>query len=304
MTLPRLHLVYKSAQARNAHWGRSFHRTMSSSSVHVVAQNGFGSGRGELYDSARPSYPTDVISYIRTVASDSAAPLNIAEIGAGTGLFTRALLSHPAWAGSIATLKAIEPSADFRTVWEQKNTAKDLASITHGSFDTTGVQDNWADLVIIAQAFHWCPNYDSACAEFARILKKDGAVVFVWNLEDRDAAHWVAQLRDRIESHEAGTPQFRLGLWRQAFKEHSYIKSFKEPEENSYSYHLPASEDTCVNRALSKSYISVLEQDEKDKVVHDIRDILARGDGKVWIDESRGIFQYPYKTLVVVSRKK
>lgn len=69
-------------------------------------------------------------------------------------------------------------------------------------------------------------------------------------------------------------------------------------------YHLDTSEQICVNRALSKSYISILPPDEKERVCEDIKAIVARGDGRVWIDESQGVFEYPYKTLVVLSRKK
>ena len=75
-------------------------------------------------------------------------------------------------------------------------------SINEGTFDATGIEDQWGDLVVIAQvdcmlpsiinvlrmafqAFHWCPEYDRACAEFARILKPNGMVAFIWNLEDR-----------------------------------------------------------------------------------------------------------------------
>jgi ubiquinone/menaquinone biosynthesis C-methylase UbiE len=37
----------------------------------------------------------------------------------------------------------------------------------------------------IPQAFHWCPDYDAASKEFARILKPNGIVALIWNLEDR-----------------------------------------------------------------------------------------------------------------------
>ena len=37
----------------------------------------------------------------------------------------------------------------------------------------------------VRQAFHWCPDYDKASREFARILKPDGVVALIWNLEDR-----------------------------------------------------------------------------------------------------------------------
>ncbi|KAG2753235.1 S-adenosyl-L-methionine-dependent methyltransferase [Suillus brevipes Sb2] len=276
-------------------------RTMTTK-VHAIAQTGFGTGTNALYDRARPSYPTECLSYIRQV-SKSTAPLNVVEIGAGTGIFTRALLAHSEWAASIGTLRAIEPSEGMRDVWT--DTVDDnRCSIVKGTFDNTGVEDGWADLIIIAQAFHWCPDYGKASAEFGRILKKDGAVVFIWNLEDRDGAGWVAQLRDRIEAHEKGTPQFRLNLWRKTFSTPEYISLFHPQEEEEWAYHLLANEQIVTDRAQSKSYIAVLPPDEKAKVVEDIKGILDRGDGRVWINKEEGTYQYPYKTYIVVARKK
>ncbi|KAG6334831.1 hypothetical protein ID866_4253 [Astraeus odoratus] len=285
------------------------------SDVHAIAQSGYDSGTNELYDRARPSYPGPSLTFIKSAAAKSEA-LNIVEIGAGTGLFTRALLSHPDWSPCITRLRAVEPSEGMRKVWAEKN-VEDKATIEDGTFQGTTVTDGWADLVIVAQvsgvpaprsygspslvlqAFHWCPDYDKACAEFARILKKDGAVVFIWNLESRDRAAWAAQVRDCIERHEQGTPQFRLGLWRQAFATSSYIQNFHEPEEKVWDYHVVTTEQLAIDRALSKSYISVLPPEQKASVVSELIAIMARGDDRVWVDQSRGMFEYPYQTLVV-----
>ena len=38
------------------------------------------------------------------------------------------------------------------------------------------------------QAFHWCPDYEKAAQEFARVLKPQGTLAFIWNLEDRYVA--------------------------------------------------------------------------------------------------------------------
>ena len=40
---------------------------------------------------------------------------------------------------------------------------------------------------ILSQAYHWCPDYEAATAEFSRILKPNGTVAYIWNLEDRSA---------------------------------------------------------------------------------------------------------------------
>lgn len=66
------------------------------------------------------------------------------------------------------------------------DTVKDeRVSTAEGTFDHTNVEDGWADLVVIAQAFHWCPDYGKAAEEFSRILKPNGIVALIWNLEDR-----------------------------------------------------------------------------------------------------------------------
>ena len=99
----------------------------------------------------------------------------------------------------------------------------------------------------------------------------------------------MAQLRDRIESHESGTPQFRLGLWRATFDTPSYQKFFQPPEERTFEFNLVGTRDIVVNRACSKSYIAVLPSDEKAKVIQDIDAILDRKDGLVWSDEAKEI---------------
>ncbi|THU89516.1 S-adenosyl-L-methionine-dependent methyltransferase [Dendrothele bispora CBS 962.96] len=275
---------------------------MSGVNVHSIAAQGFGQGTNELYDRARPSYQSVAISHIKAaVRSDS--KLNVLEIGAGTGIFTRALLVHPEWKDAIAQLKAVEPSSGMREVFAKTVTDK-RATVQEGTFDNTGVEDGWADVIIIAQAFHWAPDHERACTEFSRVLKPNGVWTMIWNLEDRDAARWVAGLRNRIEQHESGSPQFRLGLWRKAFETIAYNKFFEPQEERVFQYTLETTEDQVLDRACSKSYIAVLPPDEKEKVVSDVRAVLQKGEDKEWIDESKGVFKYPYQTFVVVCRKK
>ncbi|CAL1704518.1 unnamed protein product [Somion occarium] len=275
---------------------------MAAATVHKMAKEGFGTGTNELYDRARPSYQSSALAHIKSSVRGT-PPLNVVELGAGTGIFTRALLAHPDWSQSIKQHRAIEPSEGMRTVFA--NTVKDeRVSVAEGTFDNTGVEDQWADLVVIAQAFHWCPDFDKAVTEFSRILKPNGIVTLIWNLEDRDAAPWVAQLRDRIEAHENGTPQFRLNLWRAVFSTSSYNKLFDAPDEKVFEYILPGTREIVVERASTKSYIAVLPPDEKEKVRKDVGEIVDRGDGLKWIEKEKGIFEYPYRTLVVVWRKK
>lgn len=270
-------------------------------SIHAIAQKGFGVGTNELYDRVRPSYQSDALQYIRdAIDGDS---LNIVEIGAGTGIFTRALFEHPAWNNSIAKLEAVEPSSGMLEVFAKALSENSRVAYRKGTFSESTLPNEWADVIFIAQALHWCPDFNAAAAEFARILKPKGTAIFIWNLEDRDAAAWVAQVRERIERHEEGTPQFRLMEWRKIFETPNYKALFSIPDEKTWINQLPATADLVISRALSKSYIAVRPEEDKKAIERDIRTYLTEGHDMVKSAEVGGDFVYPYKTYVVLAKK-
>lgn len=120
----------------------------------------------------------------------------------------------------------------------------------------------------------------------------------------RDAARWVAHVRNTIEQHEKGSPQFRLFLWRQTFDTPFYKQFFESPEEFTWSYSLVGTEDIVVDRACSKSYIAILSPNEREEVCQKLRDIVRVGEDKEWINKAAGTFHYPYQSLVVIAQKR
>ena len=62
------------------------------------------------------------------------------------------MLAHPDWAAdsTIAQLRALEPSAGMRAQFA-KTVVDSRVSVAEGTFDSTGVEDGWADIVVIAQ---------------------------------------------------------------------------------------------------------------------------------------------------------
>ncbi|KAJ7750475.1 S-adenosyl-L-methionine-dependent methyltransferase [Mycena maculata] len=271
-----------------------------SSTVHANSTTGFRKGTNELYNQARARYQPEALSHLRQ-AIKSDGPLNIVEIGSGTGLFTRALLAHPAWT-AVQKLKAVDPNEGMRETFA-KYTVDDRVVVSEGTFDSTGVESGWADLVIIAHAFHWCLDYEAAAAEFARVLKPEGVFALIWNHEDRDAAKWLDQVRERVERDEKGSPHWRTGLWRQIFEAPSYTKYFLHPEEQTFRYEIPGTTEGIVSRGLSSSRITVLAESEKEEFVKDVEAIMERGESKVWIEEDK-TFIYPHRTDLVISRRK
>jgi SAM-dependent methyltransferase len=102
--------------------------------------------------------------------------LKILEPGAGTGIFTRLLVAppseeYPRW--NIDTLIGVEPSPGMREAWEkglQKVARSGMGNvkIVDGTFDNfsqvsdCGVTEGTVDLIVIAQAWHWCPDHEAA----------------------------------------------------------------------------------------------------------------------------------------------
>ncbi|KAJ7040752.1 S-adenosyl-L-methionine-dependent methyltransferase [Mycena alexandri] len=269
-------------------------------SVHAYSQASFAKGTNELYNNARAQYRPEALLHLRR-AIKSSEPLNIIEIGSGTGLFTRALLVHEEWT-AVRSLKAVEPSEGMRETFS-KYTTDPRVAVFEGTFDRTGVDSGWADLLVIAHAFHWCLDYEGAAAEFARVLKHNGVLALIWNHQDRDAAQWLAQVRERVERDEKGSPHWRTGLWRQLFGVPSYAKSFAPAEEQTFRYNTPGTLDGIISRGLSSSRIVTLTDAGKEIFVKDVEEIMQRGEGKVWIEEEKGTFEYPHRTDLVICKR-
>ncbi|SCV71816.1 BQ2448_4510 [Microbotryum intermedium] len=291
------------------------------------------SGGSGLYDASRPTYPKQAIKDILAQLPNRST---VVELGAGTGIFTRNFIDAVSTGagGNKAIEKwiAVEPSEGMRKGFKDKWDGKSGVQMecVDGLFDEISVEDAKADLVCIAQAFHWVGSDGSkAIKEIARVLKPGGLCAMVWNLEDREQP-WVAKVRDLYEHHEAGelahsrgmpvigerllnlwvaglcegTPQYRLGLWKSIFQTEEYKSSFSEHSFKHYSQTLETNEDLVVNRALSKSYITSLSKEKQEELAEKIRDLVKGADDKVWIEEGKGTFEYPYTTdLFTFTRK-
>ncbi|GAA5908864.1 hypothetical protein JCM6882_005470 [Rhodosporidiobolus microsporus] len=282
------------------------------------------SGASGLYDRARPSYPADAISSILSrlpAASSTGEGALIVELGAGTGLFTRGLLSALSVPGSpyhgrVRKVLAVEPSEGMRVGFEKGLEREGLrgadgkvagveVECVEGTFEKVPVGEGEADLVVIAQAFHWIGHDGSrAVDEIARVLKPGATWAKIWNLEDRNTP-WVAQLRDTYEKFEKDTPQYRLGYWRSIWDLPSFPRLFTSPESHDiFTRSLPTTEDLVVDRIFSKSYITALSDEERKGVEEKAREIVRRGEGKEWIEAKEGVFAYPYATDLFMTTRK
>ncbi|GAA1119600.1 class I SAM-dependent methyltransferase [Nesterenkonia jeotgali] len=166
------------------------------------------------YDALRPRYPEAAVKQLLAAATghlpagqdgmrqdtarlaagtqaagDAQAPV-IADLGAGTGILTRALL-----AGG-ASVHAVEPSAAMLQVLRARSPEDQLGrarlQLHQATAEATGLGQASCDVVVAAQAWHW---FDDALVqeEVRRILRPQGVLAVVANYLDTSVP-WVHRL--------------------------------------------------------------------------------------------------------------
>lgn len=132
------------------------------------------------YVRCRPSYPPELLEWLRDTIG-FAPSWRVADVGSGTGIFTRLLIEH----GS--AVHAVEPNDAMRLEAEAALSGRANFVSVRGSAEATTLPDHAFDLVTAAQAFHW---FDPPITrrEFQRILKPGGWTLIAFNSRRADAS--------------------------------------------------------------------------------------------------------------------
>lgn len=179
---------------------------------------------GEHYDAVRPSYPSAAVDWI---LEGLEVPLDVVDLGAGTGLFTRLLAARPA--DEVRSVAAVEPSEAMRAVLArdvadaetpdrgvrdeegEEARAAGRVSALPGTAEATGLAEASADVVVAAQAWHWV-DVPAASAEAARVLRPGGRLAAVWNQLDTTVpwVHRLTRIMHAGDVHAAAPEQRRF----------------------------------------------------------------------------------------------
>jgi SAM-dependent methyltransferase len=131
------------------------------------------SNRVDNYIKYRPGYPAEVLKLLRVNGN---LPIDgcIADIGSGTGIFTKLLLDEG------YTVYAVEPNDAMRSAADAQLNGYEKYHSLNATAEATNIQANSVDMLVCAQAFHWF-DAQQCKVEFARILKQGGKVALIWN---------------------------------------------------------------------------------------------------------------------------
>jgi SAM-dependent methyltransferase len=141
-----------------------------------------------------------------------------------------------------------------------------------GSAEELPLGDRSIDAIVCGQAFHWFDG-PTALAEFHRVLRPGGRLGLIWNRRRREQP--LHQAIDRIiERYRQDTPAYHSRRWAEAFEGSLHFALAGRTEVASQQV-LDA--DGLVDRVLSISYVSALDDAQRAHVEAELRALAAPG---------------------------
>lgn len=249
--------------------------------VHRAAAAGFEREAGR-YTRGRPDYPEALLDWLRETLRLGPGS-TVADVGAGTGKFTRLLQATG------ARVIAVEPVAAMRA---QLAAALPQVQTVDAPAQSLPFADGSLDAVVCAQAFHWFATVE-ALTSFHRVLAPGGRLGLIWNVRD-ESVDWVRAITDLITPYEGDAPRFHKGTWRTPFA----LGGFTPLAESRFPHrHTGNAREVIIDRFMSVSFIAALPPAEQADVQQRLQ-ALIDGDARLRGD---AIVEFPYLTCAFVA---
>ena len=146
------------------------------------------------YDRLRPGPPPEAIDWLLPTPCRSAV-----DVGAGTGLFTRALSER------VEDVTAVEPDERMARVLAERSPG---VRVLEGQAEALPLPAASVDAVCVSAAWHWM-DPARAGAEFARVLRPGGRLALIWTNRDH-GVDWIREIEQSRGGRElTGSMQFR-----------------------------------------------------------------------------------------------
>jgi SAM-dependent methyltransferase len=206
------------------------------------------------YQRGRPGYPREALDWLL-----GERPLEVLDLGAGTGKLTAAVLD----AGHRAI--AVEPLAEMRAILTA--TVPDAVAL-EGTAEQLPLAQDSVDAVVVGAAFHWF-DQDAALLEIARVLRTPGVLGLLGNAFD-PSVRWAAQVREIL-----GPPAIeRRGHWPSV---QELGERYVEVDEREFPHEQLLDRAGLRDLAVSRSSVATLPEQDRQA-------LLERLDG-LWESE-------------------
>jgi SAM-dependent methyltransferase len=251
--------------------------------LHAQASIGFERA-ADAYERGRPEYPAAAVEHL-IKSLDIARGRHVVELGAGTGKFTRTLVPTG------VEILAVEPVEAMRRKLSELVPG---VKVVDGTAEAIPLPDASADVVVVAQAFHWFDG-EKALAEIHRVLKPGRGLGLVWNVRD-DSLAWISKLTRIIEPYEGDVPRYKSLAWMAAFR---LTRLFSPPVRAEFAHVQKLSPDAIEDRVLSISFIAALPDSERESVRELVRELVRQE-----LDaRNPAVIEFPYRTHVYTGRR-
>jgi len=223
------------------------------------------SNRVDNYVKYRPGYPQALLDYLFEELGINREDA-LADVGSGTGIFTRQLLER----GNV--VYAVEPNKEMREAADDQLKGNDRFISIGGTAEQTTLKDASVAAIFSAQAFHWF-DPEPTSKEFRRVLKPGGMTALVWNKRDVGRNEFAAaydQLMKRTAPDYENVKHMRLGDsdYRAFFGNGSYSKAvFDNEQQLTY--------EELLGRASSSSYTPLPGTDAYQSFVQELEALFA-----------------------------
>jgi ubiquinone/menaquinone biosynthesis C-methylase UbiE len=240
------------------------------------------SDRVQDYIQYRPSYPHAMVDFIESACALQPGS-TVADIGAGTGIFTKLLLERG------YKVFAIEPNAEMLSAAEQSLASYPGLTGLPGTGEHTGLPDQSIDCITAAQAFHW---FDQSLVrqEFARILKPQGWVVLIWNDRQIDRSPFLQGYEQLLQTF---APEYKLVKARNVSE--SQLQAFYAPGKFQIATFDNAQRldfEGLLGRMQSSSYVPKENQPQYPEMVNQLRSLFEthQSEGTVSIEYDTNVY--------------
>jgi SAM-dependent methyltransferase len=173
----------------------------------------------EDYDRVRPGPPVDAVDWLVPEHCGIAV-----DLGAGTGLFSRAL------ARRAAHVIAVEPDARMRAVLATRSSG---VRVVGGWGEAIPLPDASADGLFVSSAWHWL-DPERAVPEIGRVLRDGGRLGVIWTGRDRDV-DWVRELGEPATAGSEDATRFETAAGTPRRPRHDVMPAEVELFENIIS---------------------------------------------------------------------
>jgi SAM-dependent methyltransferase len=210
-------------------------------------------GVAEVYQRARPGYPAAAIEW--TLGPE---PLDVLDLGAGTGKLTAALLA----AGHRVT--ALEPLAEMRAILAATLPA---ATLIDGRAEELPLADDSVDAVVAGSAFHWFDR-EPTLDEIARVLRPPGVFGLLGNRFDT-SVDWQRHLRRA----NGGASIYRRDHWP---SQPDLRRRFAEVADRAFAHRMEIDREWLRDYYLSTSRLATMEAAERAERLARIDEVWER----------------------------